>query len=149
SKDLRQGAPKASAVHQAQPARKPLRAWRSSFPDRMERRPFAGWGQGASCDAPWLTSEIEVVDIVLGEYGRRTEQNLGTVDDGEFAKLAGLHRSRAWLQGAIGHCAQHIGGRIAEIDGIPEDDRLHAVIVDIGLHGVRRREADDRHLAAL
>ncbi len=41
--------------------------------------------------------EVELVDVVLGEHMRRTEENLAAVDDLEFAQFAGLKLSGAGL----------------------------------------------------
>ena len=67
----------------------------------------------------------------------------------EVAELAGLHRGVARLQRAVGGGAQHVGRGVAEVDRVPEHHRLHAVALDVGLHRVRRGEADDGDLAAL
>src|SRR6266700_179938 len=42
-------------------------------------------------------SEIEVLDVLLGEDERRPEQDFAAIDHGQLAELAGIHRSRAGL----------------------------------------------------
>jgi hypothetical protein len=44
---------------------------------------------------PELRSEVEVVDVGLGEHRRRAEQDFRAVDDGEITELACLYRCRA------------------------------------------------------
>ena len=86
--------------------------------------------------------------LLLVEDEGRAEQDLAAVDDVELAELARLDRGVAGLELAVDRRAQHVGRRVAEVDRVPQHHRLDAVGVDIGLHRVRRREADDRDLAA-
>src|SRR6266567_7264977 len=58
-------------------------------------------------------SEIEILDVVLGEDERRTQQDLAAVDDVELAELAGIDRGRAGFQLAVDHGSDHIGRGIA------------------------------------
>src|ERR1700738_246807 len=60
-------------------------------------------------------SEIKILDVVLGEDERRTQQNFAAVDDVELAELAGIDRRRAGLQLVVDHGADHIGRGLATI----------------------------------
>src|SRR5882672_12760477 len=93
-------------------------------------------------------SEVEAVDVALGEDEGRTQQDLAAVDDLKVAQLASLDRGGAWLERPVGDRTEDVDRRVAEVHGMPEHDGLHAVLVDVGLHGVGRREADDGDLAA-
>ena len=44
-----------------------------------------------------LKLEIELIDVVLGEDVRRSEENLAAIDDFELAEFAGLKFRRAGL----------------------------------------------------
>src|SRR5882672_2910956 len=94
-------------------------------------------------------SEVEAVDVALGEDEGRAQQDLAAVDDLEVAQLASLDRGGAGLERPVGDRTQDVGRRVAEVHGIPEHDGLHAVLVDVGLDGVRCRQADEGELAAL
>src|SRR5258707_15277777 len=93
-------------------------------------------------------SEIKILDVVLGEDERRTQQNFAAVDDVELAELAGIDRGRAGFQLAVDYGADHIGRGIPEIYRVPQHDGLDATAIDIGLHRIRRGETDDGELAA-
>ena len=41
--------------------------------------------------------KVELIDVVLGEHVRRTQENLAAVDDFEFAQFPGLKLSVARL----------------------------------------------------
>src|SRR3954469_5604503 len=76
-------------------------------------------------------SEIKILDVVLAEDERRTQQDFAAVDDVELAELASLDRGRAGFQLTVDHSAHHVGRGIAEIDRVPQHDRLDTARVDI------------------
>src|SRR3989441_3540748 len=109
----------------------------------------AAGGRPRSGRWPFSASEVEAVDVALVENEGRAQQDLAAVDDLQFAQLASLDRGGAGLERAVGDRTQDVDRRVAEVHGIPEHDRLHAALVDVRLHGVGRREADDGDLSAL
>ena len=93
--------------------------------------------------------EVELGHVVLVEDEGRPEQDLAAVDHIELAEFTRIDRGRARLQLADGDRAHAVGRGVAEIDRVPQDHRLDAVGVDIGLHRIRSGEADNGDLATL
>ncbi len=119
----------------------------SILPDHM-KRPRGAWVHAARRLASAQKSNW--VMLVLSKMKGDAEQDLGAV------RRPGVRRACrpsptlvAGLERTVGHGAQRVERRIAEVDRVPEHDRLDAVLLDIGLHRVRRGEADDGDLAAV
>ena len=80
---------------------------------RKRRRPSLGKGPAQA------ESEVEVLDIVLGEDERRSQQDFAAVDDVQLAELARLDRGPAGLEPlAVDDRAHDEGRGVAEIDRV-------------------------------
>src|SRR5207237_9206896 len=86
-------------------------------------------------------SEVEAVDVALGEDEGGAQQDLAAVYHLQLAKLASLDRGGAGLERAVGDGTQDVDRRVAEVRGIQEHDRLQAVRGYVGLPGFGRRQA--------
>ena len=82
--------------------------------------------------------ELEVVDVVLVEHGRRAEQDLALGADRAAAQLAG-GEGLAFLAGdrARRERGRGVAGELAELTRIPQLEGLNRAVLDELAHLVR------------
>ena len=97
---------------------------------------------------PWGTSEVELINVILREYHDVTEHHV-VANDGLLAKSTGLDRCCAILDFPCRQCLRDVNCQIAQINGIPQDDRSDSPVVHKLFHVVWRRKTGDQHLPAL
>src|SRR5689334_8276272 len=100
------------------------------------------------CGPATPCSEVEVVDVVLVEDGRRAEDDLAVRADGPLAEPAGLELlalGAGDLPGGEG--GRGVRGEVAEVTRVPQFELAHGAVLDELTHLVRRAQAGDLDLA--
>src|SRR5690242_13350218 len=94
------------------------------------------------------TSEVELVDVVGGELGRRAEDDLAVLADRVVAELAGGELV-ALLAGDLtgGQRGAGVGGQVTDVGRVPQGELLDGAVLDVLPHLVRQAEAGDGDLA--
>src|SRR3954452_18008249 len=95
--------------------------------------------------------ELELVDVLDRERVRRSKDDLRlpirALDDHVVAELAGLERLTDLARDlAAGERGDSVAGEVPEVFRVPELERLHRAVVDVGLHLARQTETRQHHL---
>src|SRR5258707_12116481 len=72
------------------------------------------------------SSEVKLVDVIFIKDERRSEQELAAVDQLELAQPTRVKLGVTGFEFAVDNCPHRVDRRVAQIDRIPQDDRLHA-----------------------
>src|SRR5688500_8007198 len=93
-------------------------------------------------------SEVELVDVVLGEHGRRAEDDLALGADRVVTEVTGLVLLALRTGDLPGReRGGGVGGEVAELARVPQRERLHGAVLDELAHLVRRAQTGQLDLA--
>src|SRR5215211_820200 len=147
--------PRWRAIDTSSSARIAPNAFEACSSERMGEGSFIWASETPACrkvpDTPArLLLEVELVDVLLVEHERRTEQHGPLRADLVFAELAGPERL-AGLAADRGRRVVHrgIAGEVAEIGRVPQLERGDGAVLDVLAQGVRRPEPRQLDLAAV